>query len=152
MMGLTTMLEAMGMTCTIHGINPNCSKETCGISFIGSNSTMQGTTPTPRVLAKNKFVNNTSRLRKWVCQCQVHVVNKDTGSKRKGPYIVRAAGDIAVRCNICSYDFQLEDTPATRRLYRGCAHCENPDAHTHGSIVVEEPIDDADWPEPEPPY
>lgn len=85
-------------------------------------------------MAKRTFVNNTSRLRKFVCGCQEHVTNDSTGSKRKGPQITRAAGDLKALCPICQQMFKLLDEPATRkRTYRGCGHCSNPSAHTHDS-------------------
>lgn len=52
---------------------------------------------------------------------------------RAGPYIIRAAGDaLLARCDACGELFKLQDDPATRsRIYRGCTHCTNPEAHTH---------------------
>lgn len=80
-----------------------------------------------------KFTNNTSRLRKWVCACKYHATDSDSDNLRPGPYIIRAAGDALIaRCELCDTIFRLVDEPATRtRVYRGCAHCENPEAHSH---------------------
>jgi hypothetical protein len=86
----------------------------------------------------SKFQNNTSRLRKYVCACQFHAVTlsddpDNAPPMRSGPYIIRAAGDaLLVRCEACGELFKLSDEAATRsRVYRGCTHCTNPEAHTH---------------------
>jgi hypothetical protein len=84
------------------------------------------------------YTNNTSRQRKYVCACTWHVVDvalnvATNGAKgiRPGPYVIRAAGDgLTVTCDACGSMFQLEDVAATRtRVYAGCAHCEDPEAH-----------------------
>ena len=89
--------------------------------------------------AAEKYVNNTSRLRKWVCDCDEHVVNVDTGRTAVGPYILRVPGsvDLVATCGYCKTLWVLEDVAATGRLYRGCAHCTNPNAHDHGPIGAE---------------
>lgn len=82
-----------------------------------------------------KFTNNTSRLRKWICECEYHAIDAESGTLRPGPYIIRTAGDALIaRCELCGSYFKATDEPATRKLYRGCAHCTNPDAHDHGML------------------
>lgn len=91
-----------------------------------------------RRTAAEKFVNNTSRLRKWVCQCETHIIDEETGKEVEGPYILRVAGTgLLAECAYCKTFFVLEDIAARRRLYRGCNHCTNPEAHDHGVIEDE---------------
>lgn len=91
-----------------------------------------------RTLAKDKYVNNTSRLRKWICACTSHLVDEDTGAERPGPYIIRMAGSGAlIKCEYCCSIFVREDQAAKRRLYRGCSHCPTPELHEHGPVDEE---------------
>lgn len=91
--------------------------------------------PVKRRTAKDKFVNNTSRLRKWVCDCTTHIVDEETGKEMPGPYIIRVAGTgLLTKCEYCHTIFVLEDLKAQRRLYRGCQHCTDPAAHEHGKV------------------
>lgn len=91
-----------------------------------------GVAPVKKRTAAEKFVNNTSRLRKWICACEVHVVDEETGAEKPGPYIIRCAGTgMLAECAYCKTYFVLEDEAARRRLYRGCDHCTNPEAHAH---------------------
>jgi len=88
-----------------------------------------------RRTAADKFVNNTSRLRKWICACTTHVIDEETGREQAGPYILRVAGTgLCAECAYCRTVFLLEDLAAKRKLYRGCAHCDDPKAHEHGEI------------------
>ena len=93
------------------------------------------TAPTAPTTPKPVYVNNTSRLRKYVCDCTEHFVDARTGRTRPGPYVFRMAGTGAlIRCEFCDGIFELEDTKPTRRLYRGCKHCTNPEEHRHADI------------------
>jgi hypothetical protein len=95
-------------------------------------------TSTRRKTAAEKYVNNTSRLRKWVCGCTSHIIDEETGREAPGPYILRVAGTgLLAECAYCQQYFVLEDTAPRRRLYRGCQHCTNPEAHDHGPIEGE---------------
>lgn len=108
---------------------------------MATNNTLPALTvaPVKRRTAAEKFVNNTSRLRKWVCQCDSHIVDEETGREAPGPYIIRVAGTgLLAKCEYCETYFVLEDIAARRRLYRGCKHCTNPDAHDHGVIEPED--------------
>ena len=84
--------------------------------------------------------NTTSRLRKWVCQCATHATDKDRGTHRAGPQVIRAAGDALMAvCPHCKQLFRLAGEAPTgkQRVYRGCAHCSDPSEHdpaTHGLI------------------
>lgn len=103
------------------------------------------TTPTPTATAGSTdanvpviYLNPTSRLHKWVCSCTQHLTNINTGRTKSGPYVIRLAGTGAlISCGYCSDFFRIADMPPTRRLSRGCAHCDNPEAHVH------EPTSDA---------
>lgn len=96
-----------------------------------------------RRTAAEKFVNNTSRLRKWICRCENHIVDEETGREIVGPYIIRLAGTgLLAKCEYCQTYFVLEDVAAQRRLYRGCTHCTNPEAHEHGAIENAEDVDE----------
>lgn len=98
-----------------------------------------GVKPIKRRTAAEKFKNNTSRQRKWVCACTTHIIDEETGKERPGPYIIRLAGTGAlIRCDYCEHMFVLEDLAAKRRLYRGCVHCPKPEAHDHGLIEQDE--------------
>lgn len=82
-----------------------------------------------------KFNNNTSRLRKWICDCEYHVIDAESGTLRPGPYIIRTAGDALIaRCELCGAYFKATDEPATRKRYSGCAHCGDPGAHECGDV------------------
>jgi len=94
--------------------------------------------PVKRRTAAEKYTNNTSRLRKWVCACTSHIVDEETEREAAGPYILRVAGTgLLAQCARCEQFFVLEDIAARRRLYRGCNHCTNPEAHDHGAIEPE---------------
>lgn len=99
-----------------------------------TNSSSAGTAPgtdTPK-----PYLNPTSRLHRYVCACDSHIINEQTGATRPGPYIMRVAGTgLLATCFYCGEFFRLEDEAPRRKLYRGCRHCSNPDEHTHGAIA-----------------
>ncbi len=94
------------------------------------------------------YLNPTSRLHKWICSCPDHIVRDaiidpltqaviKREIRKGGPYVIRVAGTgLLATCNYCGDCFRLEDAPPTRRLYRGCEHCENPEAHAHGKACA----------------
>lgn len=104
------------------------------------------TSGTGRKRRSDKYQNNTSRLRKWTCSCTVHQVSADSENTRPGPYIIRCAGDALVaRCDLCGMMFRQQDEAATRtRIYRGCAHCTNPEDHEAHGGDPDDMIEDSD--------
>lgn len=78
-------------------------------------------------------VGKGSPLKKWVCSCEIHTVNLQTGQTRKGPYIIRCTGDgLVAICQWCEQPFKRVDegTPRKRRSKICGAHCPE-GAHNH---------------------
>lgn len=74
-----------------------------------------------------------SRLRKWVCKCDTHVTNVDTGRSLRGPYVIRVAGDgLLATCQWCEAPFAPADEglPRKRKSKICGAHCPE-GAHSH---------------------
>lgn len=96
----------------------------------------------PRKASPNSYQNNTSRDRKWVCACATHIIDEARGYSKPGPYIVRMAGTGAlIKCEYCETLFRMADEAPNpnrigRRMPKPCAHCENPEAHTHDEATA----------------
>lgn len=74
-----------------------------------------------------------TRNRRYICECQTHIVNAAAGVSKPGPYVLYMAGSGAVvQCFYCQTFFQQVDANRGHNKRRGgCAHCSNPEAHTH---------------------
>jgi len=90
----------------------------CGLLTEGSKGTTEVTEafrtfmrdfPDPdRWVARKAISKETAptRLRKWVCKCETHVTNVESGQEREGPYIIRYAGSgLAAVCGYCVEGF-----------------------------------------------
>lgn len=51
-----------------------------------------------------------TRMRKWTCQCEEHVVDAEEGKVKDGPYVIRVAGTgLRAQCQFCRTMFEEEE-------------------------------------------
>lgn len=99
-------------TCQICGLRTEGSKGITTVTDEFKEFMKDFPNPERWIAQRPKVKRDTSatRMRKWVCQCEEHTVNKDEGTVKDGPYVIRVAGTgLRAQCQFCRTMFEEEE-------------------------------------------